>query len=133
MSDIFCVNICNIIGICEKKWPIKTKRKPLLTIVCNKFSVELYTVMYYAYYTIWAEFFIIVKWLTKAFLMIFKMPVVKIQENTKFIYSSRFLFTLTLSVARLKMLYEEQKWMWIKPETFFLRLNTVLVTRIKMI
>lgn len=38
------------------------------------------------------------------------MPVVKIQENTKFIYNSRALFTLTLSVARLKM-YEEQKWM----------------------
>lgn len=64
--------------------------------------------------------------------MIFKMPVVKIQENTKFIYNSRALFTLTLSVARLKM-YEEQKWMWITPETFFLRLNSVLVTRIKMI
>lgn len=63
--------------------------------------------------------------------MIFKMPVVKIQENTKFINNSRSLFTLTLSVARLKMLYEEQKWMWITPETFFLRLNTVLVTRIK--
>lgn len=43
--------------------------------------------------------------------MIFKMPVVKIQENTKFIYNSISLFTLTLSVARLKMLYEEQKWM----------------------
>lgn len=39
------------------------------------------------------------------------MPVVKIQENTKFIYNSISLFTLTLSVARLKIMYEEQKWM----------------------
>lgn len=57
------------------------------------------------------NFFKIVKWLTKAISMIFKMPVVKIQENTKFINNSRSLFTLTLPVARLKMLYEEQKWM----------------------